>query len=95
IKASIIDLPPNYTQGAVGLVATLNRGQDAGLEAGDVLAIYKRKRIINDPLTGQALVLPKERLGELMIFRTFSQTSFALVVRSTRAIHLHDVVTNP
>lgn len=41
------------------------------------------------------VLLPKERIGEAMIFRTFSHVSYALVVRSTRAIELKDIVTNP
>lgn len=95
VRASIIDLPPTYTQGAVGLVAIIDRGEDAGLEAGDILAIYNPRRLVPDPIERKPILLPRERLGEMMIFRTFSQTSFALVVRSVRGIHLHDVVTNP
>lgn len=95
VRASIIDLPPVYTQGAVGLVAIIDRGEDAGIEVGDVLAIYNPRRLIPDLVSHQPVLLPRERLGELMIFRTFSQTSFGLVIRSTRTIHLRDVVTNP
>ncbi|KTD46827.1 LysM domain-containing protein [Legionella rubrilucens] len=100
IRGSIIDLPGGLpsgsTQGAVGLVAVIDRGDDAGLEPGDVLAIYSEQRLIRDPLNRQEeILLPRERVGEMMIFRVFSKTSFALVVRSTRAVHLLDKVTNP
>ena len=96
IEGSIIELPPAYTQGAVGLVAVINRGQNKGLEAGDVLGIYAPSRWVNDPLgCKKCILLPRERIGELMLFRTFSKTSFGLVVRSIRAIHLNDIVTNP
>lgn len=97
VEGKIIEMPPdNYTQGAVGLVAIIDRGQDKGLEAGDVLAIYSPPRVVPDPLhQGKPVLIPRERVGELMIFRTFSKTSFALVVRSTRAVHLLDIVTNP
>lgn len=96
ITGNIIELPPTYTQGAAGLIAVINKGQNAGLESGDVLAIYSPPRTVPDPLKqGKLVVLPRERVGEMMVFRTFSKTSFALVVRSTRAIHLKDIVTNP
>lgn len=100
VHGEIIDLPGGMpdgsTQGAVGLVAVIDRGDDAGLESGDVLAIYTEHRLIRDPINHQEdILLPRERVGEMMIFRTFSKTSFALVVRSTRAIHLLDKVTNP
>ncbi|KTD64624.1 LysM peptidoglycan-binding domain-containing protein [Legionella spiritensis] len=96
INGSIIDLPGGYTQGAVGFVAVIDRGDDAGLEEGDVLGIYSTKRLVPDPLCPEKLIeLPRERVGEVMVFRTFSQTSFALVVRSIRTVHLQDKITNP
>ncbi|WP_419419495.1 LysM peptidoglycan-binding domain-containing protein [Legionella sp. D16C41] len=102
VRGVIIDVLPKYTQGAVGLVTVINRGQDAGLQAGDVLGIYSPARLIRDPhdcfnplKCSKSVLLPRERLGEAMIFRTFTQTSFALVVRSIKAVHLGDIVTNP
>jgi hypothetical protein len=96
IEGTIIDLPPNFTQGAVGLVAIIDKGDNAGLESGDVLGIYAPSYWIPDALiTSKSILIPRERVGEAMIFRTFSQTSLALVVRSIRTIHLMDIVTNP
>lgn len=43
----------------------------------------------------KTITLPPKRLGELMVFRVFTQTSFALIVRSIRAIKKLDVVTPP
>jgi len=96
IRGSIVDLPGDYTQGAVGLVAVINRGKDAGLEPGDVLAIYGPSRIVRNPeFPPRKVKLPPDRIGEVMVFRTFSRTSFALVMRSTRAVKPKDTVTNP
>ncbi|GGI88519.1 LysM peptidoglycan-binding domain-containing protein [Legionella impletisoli] len=96
VKGQIIDLPGDYTQGAVGLVVVLNRGKNSGLQAGDVLGVYSPGRVVPNPKCPPNCVeLPPERLGEVMVFRTFSCTSFALVVRSTRAVRPMDVVTNP
>ena len=96
IEGLIIELPPAYTQGAVGLIAVIDRGQNAGLVAGDVLGIYSPSHLVPDPLfSSKSVMIPRERVGEVMIFRTFSKTSFGLVVRSIRAIHLMDIVTNP
>lgn len=96
VRGVIIDLPGGYTQGAVGSVAVINRGDNAKLQSGDVLGIYTRKRIVNDPKCPEKkVILPRERVGELMVFRVFSKTSFALVVRSISTIHILDAVTNP
>jgi hypothetical protein len=40
-------------------------------------------------------VLPYERAGTLMVFRTFDRVSFALVMRATRAMHVLDTVSPP
>ncbi len=96
VRGVIIDLPGDYTQGAEGLVVVLDRGKDYGLQPGDVLAVYtsaKRMRDLECPYG--CVRLPRERIGEVMVFRTFSHTSFALVVRAIRAIKIMDKVTNP
>ncbi len=96
IKGSIIDILGNFTRGAIGLVVVLDRGLDVGLRPGDVLSIKTRHQLITDPIYKDTnILMPEERIGELMVFRIFSQTSFALVVRSNRAVHLFDHVANP
>ncbi|KGP64229.1 signal peptidase [Legionella norrlandica] len=100
VKGYIIEMPDNMpvgnTQEAVGGVIIINLGETSGLKPGDVLAIYGKKRIVNDPKNHMwPITLPQERLGEAMVFRVFTKASYALIVRSTRAIHLLDTVTNP
>lgn len=100
IKGFIIDMPDGMPTGnnqeAVGGVVVINLGVNAGLSAGDVLGIYAKRRVVKDPKNLiNPLLMPAERIGEAMVFRTFTKTSFALVVRSTRAIYLLDSVTNP
>lgn len=98
IHAAIIDIGDDFKQGAVGSVVLLDRGQDAGLEPGDVLAIYGAKRLVCQKRRAcrrRSVALPRERVGELMIFRTFTKTSYGLVIRSIRSVQLKDRVTNP
>ncbi|MCP0913984.1 MULTISPECIES: LysM peptidoglycan-binding domain-containing protein [Legionella] len=96
VRGMIIDLPGDYSQGAVGLVVVIDKGKDAGLQAGDVLGVYSEGGGAPNPrCTGECVKLPPERIGEVMVFRTFTRTSFALVVRSIRAINIMDTVTNP
>lgn len=41
------------------------------------------------------LKLPDERIGLLMVFRTFERVSYALVMESERSIHIPDIVATP
>lgn len=100
VNSLIIDMPSNMpypnSQGAVGQVIVISRGAKDGLNPGDVLGLFGKVRIVKDPHNSySAIQLPPERIGEAMIFRTFTKTSFALIVRSTRAVYLKDTATNP
>lgn len=106
VLGKIIDIAGDYTQGSIGLVAVINRGRDAGLQAGDVLGVYSRPRVVKNRMyrskrkwgkrcDQQCATIAPERIGEVMVFRVFSQTSYVLVVRSTQAITRLDGVTNP
>jgi hypothetical protein len=90
------EMPSGTSQGAVGNIVVLNIGAEAGLQAGDVLGIYAKPRVVADPNNHMiSIKLPPERIGEALVFRPFTKTSFALIVRSTHAVYLLDTVTNP
>ncbi len=100
VQGLIIELPDGMpggnSQTAVGGVITINRGAINGLKAGDVVGLYGKNRLVNDPKNLlHKIKLPPERIGEAMVFRAFTKTSFALVMRSTRAIYLLDNIGNP
>lgn len=100
IHGYIIDMPigmPNgNSQAAAGDVVVINHGETSGLRAGDILAVYSKSRMTKDPQHDFVPIrLPPERIGEVMIFRAFTKTSFGLIVRSTNAIYLGDSVANP
>ncbi|TAL64279.1 MAG: LysM peptidoglycan-binding domain-containing protein [Legionella sp.] len=100
ISGLILDMPSGmhmgHSQAAVGQVIVISKGAADGLNPGDVLGLYGKVRVVKDPHNSfRAIALPPERLGEAMVFRTFTKTSFALIVRSIRAVYLGDTVTNP
>ena len=89
-------MPTGNSQSAVGGVAVISIGAEAGLKAGDVLGIFKKGRSVEDPQNRlYPIQLPRERIGEVMVFRAFTKTSFALIIRSIRPVYLKDIVTNP
>lgn len=105
VNGRIIEITGDYTQGGIGLIGVINRGLDAGLQAGDVLGVYTRPRVVKNRLyrfrrwknkcDQQCATIAPERIGEVMVFRVFSKTSFVLVVRSIQAITRLNIVTNP
>jgi hypothetical protein len=80
-------------------VIVINRGARDGVEAGSVLSIWspgdKVWDDINSQFTDRKVQLPEERVGTLMVFRTFDRLSYALVMEATAPIHRDDRVRNP
>ena len=79
-------------------VVSLSAGAAEGLENGTVLAIVKGGKVIQDRSPGgdlATLMLPLERAGVLMVFRTFQHLSYALVLEVTQPIAVGDRVVNP
>lgn len=52
---------------------------------------------LNEPEGGrpQTVVLPEERAGEAMVFRSFDNVSYALIMNTQRPVHVLDKVRNP
>jgi len=77
-----------------GDVVTLSGGSDLGLEPGHVLQIMRDPGTQKDPVSGKKYRLPVERSGILMIFKTYGNVSYGLIMRATLAIHVNDQVIN-
>jgi hypothetical protein len=85
-------------------IVTLNRGSSDGLQPGHVLAVYQAGRVEKDRFANRGFFagyfpekveLPEEFAGHLMVFRTFDEISYGLIVKAESEIHVLDVVRNP
>ena len=99
INGQIIDVVDGVSQIGQFQVATLNRGARDGLEIGNVLAIYQKGDVVEDDINGglvnDDVQLPDQRAGLLIVFRTFDEVSYGLVLHAESEIHLLDMVRNP
>lgn len=80
-----------------GMIVAINRGSNAGLDVGAVLAIKSFGRTIVDRTNGsrEAITLPEERKGLLFVFRVFDQVAYGLITSSGDAVSVGDTVTQP
>jgi nucleoid-associated protein YgaU len=95
IEGLIIDVPRGVTQIGEYDVVTLNKGKRDGLMEGNVLAIYKTGETVRDRISGEAVKIPDERAGLLMVFRTYEKLSYGLVLQANRSMAVRDKVRNP
>ena len=98
IDGKIIAVYDGVSQIGQYQIVTLNRGSDAGLQAGNVLRVLQAGKKIEDPKAWKIapkIQLPDVYAGHLMVFLTYENLSYGLIMRSNRPIHLLDKVVNP
>ena len=111
INGRIMRIYGGVAEGGPNTVVSINRGKKDGLEEGHVLAINRYGRVIKDPeykeskdakkadptskLAPSEVKLPDERVGLLMIFRTFDKVSYGLIMSTSDAIYTLDSVQTP
>jgi hypothetical protein len=98
IKGSIISVLGGVSQIGRYNVVVIDKGTADGLVTGHELNIYQRGKIVSDaysPIRNDAVNLPDEVAGTLMVFRPFEHVSYALVMKATQALHILDKVKTP
>ena len=82
----IIRVMGSIGTGAQHSVVTINRGATHGAKNGHVMSVFQQGEVIKDPKTKENIRLPNQRVGNLMIFKTFDQLSYAYVLDSALPI---------
>jgi hypothetical protein len=95
IQGRIIAVYDGVSQIGQYQIVTLNRGARHGLETGHVLTIWQAGRAIRDRVTQGRTILPDEEAGTLLVFKIYDRISYGLVMKATRALHVHDKVRTP
>lgn len=76
-------------------IVVINRGTRDGLEPGHVLAIRPNEGRVNVSRNVSKTVVPFQRIGLLMVFRTFDRVSYAMVMEANGPVALMDLVETP
>ena len=95
VSGKIIAAMDSVSQIGQYQVVVLNLGREDDMQPGHVLAAMQAGKTVKDSVAGGSVKLPDEKAGIVMVFRVFDRVSYALVMRATSALHLHDTVTNP
>ena len=91
-------------------VVVINRGKRHGIDAGIVLAVDQSGVTVHDVYAKQGafrylggvgtsfapkVKLPNERVGTLLVFKSFDRVSYGLIIGASNVISVQDVVHNP
>jgi len=95
LRGVILQTPNRSTElGSLSVVA-INLGEREDVHPGDVFRINSQRMKRKDPITKKTYFIPEEKVGLMLVFRTFEKVSYALVTDSSRSIRPGDVVTSP
>ena len=94
VEGTILDVIGGVSQIGLYNNVLINLGARDSLEDGSVLAIY-RQNSVRDKKTGEIVKLPAERVGHVMVFRTYEKMSFAIVMQASKPLHTGDVLRAP
>jgi hypothetical protein len=92
---SIIRVMGSISTAAVNSVVTIDRGALQGVEAGHVFSANQKGEIVTDPKTKERIQLPGQRVGTIMVFKTFDNLSYAYVLDSDLPIKVGASIQPP
>lgn len=95
-EGSVISLVDAITQSSRDKIIVINLGESAGIEVGDVLAIESKGESLIDrhgKRRFERVRMPNQRTGVVMVFQTFDDVSYGLVMESTGSVEKGDVIT--
>ena len=97
VKGQIISVYNGVSQIGQHMVVVLNRGEEHGLAPGHVLAVMQKGAEVHDSKSWvfTSVDLPDERAGLMMVFKTYKELSYALIMEANRAMHVNDRFENP
>lgn len=86
--AKVTRVHGSISSGAKYSVVTINRGEKQGADIGQVFAINEAGELVKDPKTNQMVRLPDRGIGYVMIFKTFDNMSYGLVLEASNPVYV-------
>lgn len=95
VQGEIISVLSGVRYAGANAVVAINLGKSNRLVPGNVLNIQQKRAPVKDSRTDDLIELPPEEIGKLMVFRTFKQVSYALVMEAKKPISVGDQLMTP
>lgn len=95
VQGEIISVLSGVRFGGTHTVVAINLGKSHRLIPGNVLTIRQQRPPVKDSRSEAMIKLPPEETGRLMVFRTFKEVSYALVMDARKPIRVGDQLITP
>jgi len=104
----IIALSNAYFKSGKWQIVAISRGSNDGVSTGDVFDVHRPEKIIRDEImhpkndlksffkpSSTKVAIPEEFLANIMVFKTFDNISYAIIVEGNRPIQMFDFARAP
>jgi len=97
IAAKVMSIYGGVDEAGKYSVISINRGKNAELEVGHVLALFRNRvsQAYDDDNRRVSIPIPEERYALAFIFRVFDRVAYALVVETSKPVIVGDAAKNP
>ncbi len=94
ISAQVISIVNGITMAGQRAVVVINKGEKDDVQVGHVLALYRKGETARSD-SEDRVRLPSTRFGLLLVFRTFENVSYALVMEAKLPVEIADTAKTP
>ena len=97
VHAKVMSIYGGVDEGGKYSIVSINRGKNAELEIGHVLAFFRNRvsQGFDDDHRRVSTPLPEERYALAVVFRVFDRVAYALVVETSKPVIVGDAARNP
>lgn len=97
VNAKVMSIYGGVDEAGKYSVISFNRGKNADLEVGHVLALFRNRvsQGYDDSNRRVSTSIPEERYALAFIFRVFDRVAYALVVETSKPVIVGDAAKNP
>jgi hypothetical protein len=97
VDARIVSVYGGVNEAGRFSIVLLNKGSKDGIEVGHVLALLRKRFIVqrDDDGRKENVRVPDERYGLVFVFRSFDRLSYALIVQSDGPATVNDFLQTP
>lgn len=95
VEAVISHVFDGVTQVGRFSIVAINKGRQDGLTEGNTLAVFEPSHEFTIEESGDTVVIPEDRQGLMMIFKTWENASFALIMKSRKPLRVGYIARNP
>ncbi len=92
LSGTVMYIRNNAREAAQHQVIGISLGIGDGLKAGTIMNILKSGRMVSNQMNDEPVMLPTEKVGELLVLVPQQRASIALITKSIAPIHLGDAV---